>query len=60
MNSSNNLTENIKIKLNEIQTKYNELDSKLKEMIEIKEKSNLKDKQISILEEKIRELDSKN
>ena len=29
-------------------------------MIEIKEKSNLKDKQISILEEKIRELDSKN
>jgi hypothetical protein len=60
VNSSNNLTENIKIKLNEIQTKYNELDSKLKEMIEIKEKSNLKDKQISILEEKIRELDSKN
>lgn len=60
MNFSNNLTENLKIKLNEIQTKYNELDSKLKEMIEIKEKSNLKDKQISILEEKIRELDSKN
>jgi len=60
VNFSNNLTENLKIKLNEIQTKYNELDSKLKEMIEIKEKSNLKDKQISILEEKIRELDSKN